>query len=59
MTELNGATYDGKVISVTEARPREERPRTNNFNRGGGNRNGGFGGGRRNFNDNSNGDSRY
>lgn len=27
---LHDATYDGKVISVTEARPREERPRYNN-----------------------------
>ena len=36
--ELNQATYDEKVISVTEARPREDR---------GGNRGGGFGGGNR------------
>ncbi|MEG1617797.1 MAG: RNA-binding protein [Bacteroidales bacterium] len=61
LTELNGATYDDKVISVSEARPREERPRTGGgfggnrggFNREGGNR-GGFGGGdrpRRNFGD--------
>ena len=55
LTELNGATYDDKVISVSEARPREERPRTGGFNGGnrGGNR-GGFGGGdrpRRNFGD--------
>ena len=44
--ELNQATYDEKVISVTEARPREDR----GGNRGGGfggNRGGGFGGGHR------------
>lgn len=41
--ELNQAEYDGKVISVNEARPREDRPR-NNF--GGGNRGGGFNSGR-------------
>ena len=44
--ELNQATYDEKVISVTEARPREDR----GGNRGGGfggNRGGGFGGGNR------------
>ena len=33
--ELNGVEFDGKVISVNVARPREERPRYNN-NRGGG-----------------------
>ena len=32
---LNEAEVDGKVIGVSVARPREERPR-NNFNRGGG-----------------------
>ena len=52
--ELNQATYDEKVISVTEARPREDRGgnRGGGFggNRGGGfggNRGGGFGGGNR------------
>ena len=47
--ELNQASYDGKVINITEARPREDRGdrggRFNN-NRGGGygsNRGGGFG----------------
>lgn len=38
--ELNGAEYDGKVISVNVAKPRTERPS------GGGSR-GGFGGGER------------
>ena len=47
--ELNQASYDGKVIDITEARPREDRGdrggRFNN-NRGGGygsNRGGGYG----------------
>ena len=47
--ELNQASYDGKVINITEARPREDRSdrggRFNN-NRGGGygsNRGGGYG----------------
>lgn len=32
--ELNGAEYDGRTISVSVARPREERPRREgNFNR--------------------------
>lgn len=32
--ELNGAEYDGRTISVSEARPREERPRREGgFNR--------------------------
>ena len=49
MEELNQASYDGKVINITEARPREDRGdrggRFNN-NRGGGygsNRGGGYG----------------
>ena len=29
--ELNGAEYDGRVISVSEARPRTEEPRRNNY----------------------------
>ncbi|HPS83987.1 MAG TPA: RNA-binding protein [Bacteroidales bacterium] len=43
--ELHEATYDGKVISVNEARPREDRPK-GNFG-GGGNRGGGYSGGNR------------
>ncbi|NDW09257.1 RNA-binding protein [Dysgonomonas sp. 520] len=44
ISELNGAEYDGRTISVSEARPREERPaRSFNNNRGGG-----FNGGGRN-----------
>ncbi len=38
---LNEAEVDGKVIGVSVARPREERPRSN-FNRGGGGGGGGF-----------------
>ena len=38
--ELNGAEYDGRTISVSEARPKEERPRRD-FNDRGGNRGGG------------------
>ena len=35
--ELNGAEYDGRTISVSEARPREEKPRRSfGDNRGGG-----------------------
>ncbi|MBD9092420.1 MAG: RNA-binding protein [Bacteroides oleiciplenus] len=30
--ELNGAEYDRKTISVSVARPREERPRNNVYN---------------------------
>ena len=44
--ELNQATYDEKVINVTEARPREDRGGSRG-GFGGGNRGGGFGGGNR------------
>ena len=44
IAELNGAEYDGRTISVSEARPREERPRRSFDN----NRRGGDYGGRRN-----------
>ena len=43
--ELNQATYDEKVINVTEARPREDRGGSRG-GFGGGNRGGGFGGNR-------------
>ena len=48
--ELNQAEYDGKVITVNEARPREEKPRSN-FG-GGGDRGGrnNYGSDRRNNN---------
>lgn len=52
--ELNQATYDEKVINVTEARPREDRGGnrgggfgSNRGGYGGGNRGGGYGGGNR------------
>ncbi len=37
IAELNGAEFDGRTISVSEARPREERPRRDfqSSNRGG------------------------
>lgn len=37
--ELTGAEYDGKVISVSEAKPKADRPRSGSFNR---ERRGGF-----------------
>ncbi|SFQ12162.1 RNA recognition motif domain-containing protein [Parafilimonas terrae] len=33
IAELHGASVDGRTISVTVAKPREERPRSNNNNR--------------------------
>ena len=39
IAELNQAEYDGKVIAVAEARPREERPKRSEY--GGGDRRGG------------------
>lgn len=49
--ELNQAEYDGKVIRVTVAKPRTERPAGGGGGSrggfGGGNRGGGFGGGER------------
>ncbi|MDR3339827.1 MAG: RNA-binding protein [Candidatus Symbiothrix sp.] len=47
ISELNGAEYDGRTISVSEAKPREERPRRD-FGGGGYNRNNGGGGYNRN-----------
>lgn len=45
ISELNECEYDGRVIAVSEARPREERP-AGNFRQGGGsfgnNRGGGY-----------------
>lgn len=31
ITELNGAAADGRSLKVTEARPREDKPRTNRW----------------------------
>ena len=44
--ELDKAEYDGKVITVNVAKPREERTGGSRGGFGGGNRGGGFGGGR-------------
>jgi len=43
IAELNGAEYDGRVLSVSEAKPREERERPQRSSFGGGNRGGGGG----------------
>ena len=43
--ELNQAEYDGKVITVNEARPKEDRPRSNFGGGGGGGRRNSGGGG--------------
>lgn len=44
IAELNNTNFQGKAISVSEARPRTERPQ-GNFNRGGGGGGGRGGGG--------------
>ena len=44
IAELNGAEYDGRTLSVSEAKPREERPSRPRNSFGGGNRGGGGGG---------------
>jgi RNA recognition motif-containing protein len=41
IASLNGAEYQGRTLTVNEARPREDRPRGG----GGGGRSGGYGGG--------------
>jgi RNA recognition motif-containing protein len=43
ISQLNGKSIEGRTISVTEARPREERPSGGGGGYGGGNR--GYGGG--------------
>lgn len=42
ITKMNGAEFQGRTLTVNEARPREERPRD-----GGDRSRGGYGGGRR------------
>jgi RNA recognition motif-containing protein len=44
---LNGKSIDGRALTVNEARPREERPRSGGY--GGGEHRGGGGGGRREY----------
>ncbi len=41
ITELDGATVEGRTIKVMEAKPKEDRPRNNNFGGGGGKSSGG------------------
>jgi RNA recognition motif-containing protein len=48
VTELNGAPFQGRTLTVNEARPREERPRGGGgggYGGGGGGGGGGYGGG--------------
>src|SRR5215831_12853437 len=35
ITNLNGATFQGRTLTVNEARPREDRPRSGGAGRGG------------------------
>lgn len=42
---MNGQMFQGRTLTVNEAKPREDRPRAGGF--GGGGRSGGYGGGRR------------
>jgi len=42
---MNGAEYQGRRLTVNEAKPREERPRGGGYGGGGGGGRGGYGGG--------------
>lgn len=44
---LNQKDFNGKTLNVSEAKPREEKPRRTFSNNGGGNRGGGYGGNNR------------
>jgi RNA recognition motif-containing protein len=44
ITAMNGQQFDGRSLTVNEAKPRENRPRTGGFGGGGGG-GGGYGGG--------------
>jgi RNA recognition motif-containing protein len=46
---MNGAQLQGRTLTVNEAKPREERPRSGGGGYGGGGGRGGYGGGRRNY----------
>ena len=46
----NGKDFGGRTLTVNEARPMEERPKTGGGYRGGGNDRGGYGGGSRGSN---------
>lgn len=45
INELNGQEFGGRRLTVNEARPREERPRSGGGGGGGGRSSGGYGGG--------------
>jgi RNA recognition motif-containing protein len=49
VTKMNGATFQGRTLTVNEARPREDRPRSGGggggYGGGGGGGRGGYGGG--------------
>ena len=45
ITALNGAQFQGRALTVNEAKPREERPRTERTGGSGGSRGGSSGGG--------------
>src|SRR5687768_6013323 len=47
ITALNGRDVDGRTLTVNEAKPREDRPRSGGGGGGGGGYGGGGGGGRR------------
>jgi RNA recognition motif-containing protein len=46
ISNMNGAMFQGRTLTVNEARPREDRPRTGGGGGGGGYGGGGGGGGR-------------
>ncbi|MDD6211364.1 MAG: RNA-binding protein [Bacteroidales bacterium] len=56
--ELNQAEHEGNIITVNEARPREERPR-NNFGGGGGYNRGGYNNDRGGYSDRRGGGDNY
>jgi RNA recognition motif-containing protein len=45
IANLNGAQFQGRTLTVNEAKPREERPRSGGYGGGGGGNRGGSGGG--------------
>lgn len=47
IAEFNGKEFQGRSLTVNEAKPREDRPRGGGFGGGGGG--GGFGGGKRDY----------
>ncbi len=57
IAELNGTQFGGRELKINEARPREDRPRSNYGGGGGGG--GGYGGGGGNRNDFDGGKNRW